>query len=150
VRLFLIAGLILIPLALLLVSQSHALTAKPSRGGAARTLTYQGITVTAPNQPDRAFYVFAKKNGKTLWETGKQAATPEPPNSPIKNEVVELTVKNVQERDLDKGADNYSQLKAYIGKPALYIKETSSSSPLPSWLIVDISTGAQIGFIAFN
>jgi hypothetical protein len=149
-RFLLAAGLILIPLLALLALRPPAADAGASGRGAAKTLTYQGITFTAPNKPGRAFYVFAAKKGKTIWETGKHLATVEPPNSPVKNEVVELVVKNVLEQDLDSGADNFQQMKACVGKPALYIKETSSSSPLPSWLILDIRTGAQIGIIAFN
>jgi hypothetical protein len=120
------------------------------RQGAAKTLTYRGITFTAPNAPGRAYYVFAVKDGKTLWETAKDIATPEPANAPIKNEVLELAVKEVADHDLDQGADNYAQMKSYVGKPALYIKDASTSSPLPSWRIIDINTGASLGGIAFN
>ena len=50
-----------------------------------RSLTYNGITFTAPNINNRPFYVFATKNGKTIWEKNNQIIPLDQQNPDLKN-----------------------------------------------------------------
>lgn len=119
-----------------------------------KTLTYQGITIKAPNTIDRPYYVFAMKGNKKIWELNSKAykLTDKQKRDLKAGGIEKLVIQNVKDSDLDSGATNYSKMKRYIGKPELYIYYSKYSviNRLSSWLIVDIYTGKEIAFIAFN
>jgi hypothetical protein len=113
-----------------------------------QTLMYAAMTFAAPNTPEFPYQVISKKQGKTVWHIDDGAKETKTINGGIEK----LEIKKVAESELDSGAENYKEMKQYVGKPALYIyyrKETVVNR-LPSWKIVDINTGKQIAFIAFN
>jgi len=118
-----------------------------------RILTSGGMTYKAPNTADRPYYVFAVKAGKVLWEINKKTLSPAKQNPELKEGGIDrFEIQTVKEGDLDSGAGDYAQMRKYIGKRALYIYYSKNSvvNRLPSWLIVDMDTGKQINFIAFN
>jgi hypothetical protein len=116
-----------------------------------KTLKYNDIVFTAPNDAAHPFYIYASKNGQKIWEIGADSKPYGSASfSEIKDGITDMYVKNLRQGDLDAGADDYKEISNFVGKPALYIKETSASSPLSSWLIVEPVTGKKLGIIAFN
>jgi len=114
-------------------------------------IVYEGVTFTAPNTPGSAYHVIATKDGKTLWEIGKDIATKKDQgNAPHGDGIESLSVRNFTEFDIDTSLANAKDLEKYVGKPALFILETNVSSPLPSTHIVDMQTGATLSVVAFN
>jgi hypothetical protein len=116
----------------------------------AKTLTYNEITFTAPNNVGQSYYVTATNNGKILWEINKDIITGDQGNSPHQDEIVKLEIKNVKEDDLDTNSENFQQMKSYIGKPALWIEMSSARNPQTSWIFVDMQTGMTIGTMLLN
>jgi hypothetical protein len=97
-----------------------------------KTLSYGEIIFTAPNVLPSPFHVIAKKHGKILWQINNSvnvAELTEVQKRELKAGGIDrLEVKKVMESDLDRGADNYQELKQYIKKLALYIWVFSRSS----------------------
>ena len=114
------------------------------------TLEYKGMIFEAPNELGTPYLVFAIKAEKIVWEIGKDIKAAKSPNDPFKDQVTELSIRDVKENDLDIESVEFESLKSHIGKPALFITETSASSPLPTTIIVDVETGKTIWYLAVN
>jgi hypothetical protein len=118
-----------------------------------KTLTYKDITFTAPNTLPSPYRVVAERGGKVLWEINNSvrlADMSEQEKENLKKGGIEtLLIQDVQESILDKNADNFQELKKYIGKPALYIYNILIAGE-KSVDVRDINTGERIGFIVHN